>query len=82
MADETIKIELTPYTALSILYFSKEYLDSLIECEQTQSIRNSINEFESQIFKKISESQINESLDQIKIDEAFGFVPNREKDGQ
>lgn len=73
---EKIKIELSPYGALTILSFLREFIKKDDEVEyHFQSLAECIDEFENEIYSKSSIEQIEDGINEAKVNSLIGKSP-------
>lgn len=66
--EKTVKIELRPYDALAIYCFMNEYInDSNKHLPEMQAIHETLATYKTEVFKKISMSQIEDALLECKV---------------
>lgn len=73
-----VTLELSPYAALEILAFLKEFVNDEMPNEyQFAAIRESVAEYENEIYKKVSNEMLNEALEKNQVYELIGKSPKR-----
>lgn len=76
----SITIELSPYNAMAILSFLREYINDDVKDEpQFTAISNAVNEYELQVEKKITLEQINYARFENNVNQIIGTSPTRNK---
>lgn len=74
--EQKVKIELTPYNALAILSFMREYInDENKHDPELKAIHESVDEFTKQIYTKMTMSQLNAGIFESKVNDMIGKHP-------
>ena len=74
-----VKLELRPYTALTILSFCREYInDENINDSRLTAIHESVKEYEDEIYKKISPQELEDAILENKVNDLTGRHPEKE----
>jgi hypothetical protein len=77
MNPNNVPIELSPYNALTILSFMREFVNERMPKEyRFQAIREAVDEFEFQLTRNITDEQHAAVLEELKINKLIGKVPN------
>lgn len=72
-----IKIELTPYAALSILSFLREYINEDTQHRmEFQAINECVLEYEKEVFKKTDLDHLEDALVENNINKMLGKAPS------
>lgn len=70
-------IELTPFAALSILSFLREYVnDENKDVEVFSSLHKCVNEYENDVILKLSKRQLDDALAEVAMHRLNGSCPN------
>lgn len=73
---DKVKLELRPYTALAILKLCREFINDENKNDPIFSaIHESIQEYEDEIYKRISSNQVADALLESKINNIAGRQP-------
>ena len=73
-----VKIELTPYNALAILAFLREYInDENKHDSRFAAIHESVDEYAKEIFTKANNEQISAGIFESKVNDLLGRHPNK-----
>ncbi len=73
-----IHISLTPYAALNILSFLREYInDDLVDDPNFQTIRENVDEFEREVANKVTSADVGAATHELVIDRLIGKVPDK-----
>lgn len=73
-----VKIELEPYNALQLLAFLREFInDDNSDEYKFRAIHESVNEYESEIRKKVTNEQMDEVNAVNQINQLIGKSPKR-----
>ena len=74
-----VKLELRPYTALTILSFLREYInDENINNSRLAAIHESVKEYEDEIYKKISPQELEDAILENRVNDLAGRHPEKE----
>ena len=74
-----VKLELRPYTALTILSFCREYInDENINDSRLTAIHESVKEYEDEIYKKISPQELEDAILENRVNDLTGRHPEKE----
>jgi len=71
------KIELSPYTCLSLLKFLREFINddkTNKKCLEFQAIHESVTEFENEVYK-MTESMVDEGIHESRVNDLIGKHP-------
>jgi hypothetical protein len=71
-----IKIELTPYEALSILSFLEEFKEDFEQRTECEALRNCITSFRDQVYAKISMSDMDDVIAENEVMKLVGKAPS------
>jgi hypothetical protein len=75
-----VKIELTPYNAISILAFLREYINDDVKHEpQFKAISEAVDEYEKSIYRNMNMCQIVDAAAENQVNQLIGKSPIREK---
>ena len=73
---EKVKITLTPYTALAILSFCREYVNDEVKGDlKFKAIYDSVAEYESEVYKKLSLDQLEDASVENSVNKLTGKWP-------
>jgi len=73
-----VNLELNPYNAITILSFLREFVnDDLADVYMFQAIREAVNEYESELTKKLTDDQWNEINMVNQINQLIGKSPQK-----
>ena len=73
---KNIKIELTPYDALAILKFCREFVnDGTKNDYRFKAIQDAIDEYEKEIYKKLSNEQLDDAIFENEVNRLIGKFP-------
>lgn len=73
---EKVKIELTPYNSLAILKFCREFINDENKDDYIfQPIHEAVNEFEQQVYKKMSPTQLDQAIHENSVNKLIGKFP-------
>ena len=74
-----VKLELRPYTALTILSFCREYInDENINNSSLAAIHESVKEYEDEVYKKISTEELEDAILENRVNGLTGRHPKKE----
>jgi hypothetical protein len=73
----TVKIELTPYNALTIVSFMREFVQREEDDPKLQALCGAINQFEDQVIKNITNEQIDDCHAENQVNQLLGKSPER-----
>ncbi|GGG97622.1 hypothetical protein [Pedobacter zeae] len=77
---EKVKIELSPYDALSILSFCREYVnDELADEPIFIALKKSVKAFEEELTKNLTEDQYEDAKAENQVNRLMGTCPNNYK---
>lgn len=75
---EKVKIELTPYAAMSLLSFLSEFESDMVGLgEQGKALWDAYKEYESEVVKNITNEQLEEGEAENKVNQLIGKSPKR-----
>ncbi len=73
-----VNLELNPYNAITILAFLRDFVnDDLADVYMFQAIREAVNEYESELAKKLTDDQWNEINMVNQINQLIGKSPQK-----
>ena len=71
-----VKIQLTPYNALSIFSFLREFINNENSDEpEFKAIHEAVNQYENEIVKNITEDHIDDFNAENKVNQLIGKSP-------
>ncbi len=76
--EETVKLEITPYNALAILSFLREFIDKDCKDYKLQAITEAVKEYEDQVYKKVTPDHLTSCEIENQVNQALGRSPKRE----
>jgi len=75
MAKKVI-IELEPYNSIAILSFLREYINDETEGDyRFKAIQDAVDEYEQQIYKNVSEKQLEDAIAENEVNKLIGKWP-------
>jgi hypothetical protein len=74
-----IHISLTPYAALNILSFLREYINDDLVGAEFQTIRENVDEFEREVANKVTSADVEAATHELAIDRLIGKVPDNNR---
>ena len=75
MAKKVI-IELEPYNSIAILSFLREYINDESEGDyRFKAIQDAVDEYEQQIYKNVSEKQLEDAIAENEVNKLIGKWP-------
>ena len=75
---DKVKIELTPYNALSIWSFLQEYInDDNSDEPEFKAIHEAIKEYKNSVVANMTEEQFNDGSHENKVNQLIGKSPKR-----
>ena len=73
---KNVTIELTPYDALAILKFCREFINDDTKGDyRFKAIEDAVNEYEKQIYKKVSSEQLDDAIAENQVNRLIGKWP-------
>lgn len=73
-----VKIELTPYNAMTILAFLKEYEEDIVGLgEQGKALHGAVKEYEAQIYENITDKELDDCDAENQVNQLIGKSPKR-----
>ncbi len=76
---ENVRISLTPYNALAILSFCREFINESTKGDiKFKSIQDAVDEYEKQINKNMSQAQFEDALEENNINKLIGKWPTKD----
>lgn len=77
---ETVKIELSPYAALAILRFLREFInDDVKDDYQFRAIYEAVEEFNDQIYQNVTTAHLDEALAVNAVNKLIGKIPKQQQ---
>ena len=71
-----VNIELSPYNALAILCFCHEFLEDQAKDDyRFKAIFDAVHEYEQQIYKKVTEKQLQDAIAENEVNRLIGKWP-------
>jgi NH3-dependent NAD+ synthetase len=71
-----VKLELTPYNAMAILKFCREFINDETKCDyRYKAIQDAVDEYEQQIYDKVSEEQLDDAIAENEVNHLIGKWP-------
>jgi len=74
-----VKIEMTPYNALTILSFLKEFESDLENHPHCKSLKEAINNYEESLCHNMTSSQVDDAKAENAVNQMIGKSPDREE---
>ena len=73
---KNVTIELTPYDALAILKFFREFINDDTKGDyRFKAIEDAVNEYEKQIYKNVSSEQLDDAIAENQVNRLIGKWP-------
>ena len=73
---KNVTIELTPYDALAILKFCREFINDDTKGDyRFKAIEDAVNEYEKQIYKNVSSEQLDDAIAENQVNRLIGKWP-------
>lgn len=71
-----VLIELSPYNALAILAFCREYINDETEGDyRVKAIQDAVKEYENEIYKKVGMPQLDDAIAENQVNKVIGKCP-------
>ncbi len=75
---DIVKIELSPYNALTLLSFMREFVnDSCVEDYRLTSLMQAVDQYEKSMSKNITMEQIDDAKAENEVNQLIGKSPQR-----
>lgn len=73
-----VKIEITPYNALTILSFCREFInDDNKDNYMFKAIHEAVQQFENQVYEKIDDTMFEDAMQENQVNQLIGKSPKR-----
>lgn len=73
-----VLIEISPYNAITILSFLREFIDEACDDYNLQAIKQAVDELEIQLAKRLTDEHFEAIKVENELNQLIGKSPNRE----